>query len=109
MSKRTLTVSGVAIAAGLIGAAMAPATAQAAVPAKAGASVSSGTVYYAAKLAGKNEVPVQGGPKVGDKNGSAYVVLKITGNHISYAGRWSGIATPPRSTSTRASRAPTAT
>jgi hypothetical protein len=52
MSKRTLTVSGVAIAAGLIGAAMAPATAQAAVPAKAGASVSSsGTVYYAAKLA----------------------------------------------------------
>jgi hypothetical protein len=58
-------------------------------------------------------VPVSGGPAVGDKNGSgrpavgdkngnAYAVIRIHGNEVSYAVRWNGIATPPRSTSTAA-------
>jgi hypothetical protein len=31
---------------------------------------------------------------VGDRNGGAYVVIRISGNQVSYAARWSGLAAP---------------
>ncbi|GII64007.1 hypothetical protein Skr01_40920 [Sphaerisporangium krabiense] len=51
-------------------------------------------VYFAARLSGREEVPVKGGPAVGDKDGGAYAVVRISGDQVSYAVRWKGIAAP---------------
>ncbi|GII85131.1 hypothetical protein Ssi03_31210 [Sphaerisporangium siamense] len=59
-------------------------------------STSAGTtpVYFAARLSGREEVPVRGGPAVGDKDGGAYAVVRISGDRVSYAVRWKGIEVP---------------
>jgi hypothetical protein len=51
-------------------------------------------VFFAAGLNGNNEVPAQGGPAVGDKDGKAVQFLRIQGNHISFALKWKGTAAP---------------
>ncbi|GAA3612770.1 hypothetical protein GCM10022419_117210 [Nonomuraea rosea] len=86
MTKRILTVPGLAIAAGLIAASLAPAGAQA-------AAESGGTVYLAATLLGENEVPAPGA-KAGDGNGSAVAVFRIHGRQVDYAIRWQKVAAP---------------
>ncbi|TDD28512.1 CHRD domain-containing protein, partial [Nonomuraea terrae] len=88
MNKRALALPGAVLAAGLLSAAFVPGAAQ------ADASPYAAPVYFAAKLTGKNEVPVKGGPKVGDKNGSALAVFVIDRDKVSYAVRWEGTATP---------------
>ncbi|WP_371782003.1 CHRD domain-containing protein [Streptosporangium subroseum] len=97
MFKPTIALPGVALVTVVAAAALAPA-ASASVSTSADAAqtatASTADSYYAATLVGKNEVPVKGGPKVGDKNGDAYAVIRIHGNEISYAVRWDGIATP---------------
>ncbi len=55
---------------------------------------SGSAVYLAASLNGFNEVPKPGGPKVGDKKGHAVEFLRIQGNRVSFAVRWSGIGAP---------------
>ncbi|MCG5214015.1 CHRD domain-containing protein [Streptosporangium sp. KLBMP 9127] len=87
MSKRILTVPGVAVAAGLIAASLGPATAHA-------DTTTAADVYFAATLLGENEVPTDGGPAVGDRNGEAVGVFRIHGNKMSYAIRWDGVAAP---------------
>ncbi|WP_436758046.1 CHRD domain-containing protein [Streptosporangium sp. V21-05] len=99
MSKRTLTVSGVAIAAALLSSALAPVaqagTATVTRSDTAGtATAGTADAYFAGTLLGRNEVPVSGGPAVGDKNGKAIAVVRIRGNEVSYAVRWEGTATP---------------
>ncbi|GLW11994.1 hypothetical protein Misp01_71220 [Microtetraspora sp. NBRC 13810] len=82
MTKRILTVSGLALATALVAASFTPATAQA-----------SSDVYLAATLSGKNEVPAAGA-KVGDRNGSAFAVFRIHGKQVDYAIRWQKVAAP---------------
>ncbi|WP_187414326.1 CHRD domain-containing protein [Nonomuraea sp. PA05] len=64
-----------------------------AVPASASTSTSASTsgdeIYLAAGLRGANEV---GSP--GDRNGRSTVVLKISGNEVTFAARWNKIGTP---------------
>ena len=86
MTKRILTVPGLAIAAGLIAASLSPVAAQAATEANS-------SVYLAATLLGKNEVPAPG-VKVGDRNGSAIAVFRIHGQQVDYAIRWQQVAAP---------------
>ncbi|GAA3243814.1 CHRD domain-containing protein [Nonomuraea helvata] len=84
MTKRILTVPGLALAATLVAASFGPAMAQA----------ETGTdVYLAATLLGKNEVPAPGA-KVGDRNGSAIAVFRIHGQQVDYAIRWQKVAAP---------------
>ncbi|MEO3876293.1 CHRD domain-containing protein [Nonomuraea sp. B12E4] len=93
MYKRALAMSGSLLAVGMITAAVAPGAAQADAAATSSAAHSA-PVYLAAKLVGENEVPVKGGPAVGDKNGSAFAVFEINGDQVSYAVKWQGVATP---------------
>lgn len=51
-------------------------------------------VYLAASLLGRNEVPVQGGPAVGDQDGRATAVVRIQGDQLWYALRWKNVAPP---------------
>ncbi|MEU1627809.1 CHRD domain-containing protein [Streptomyces sp. NPDC020096] len=50
--------------------------------------------YYAASLVGANEVPKPGGPKVGDPHGRALEFLRIQGDRVQFAIKWSGIGAP---------------
>ncbi|MFC6080427.1 CHRD domain-containing protein [Sphaerisporangium aureirubrum] len=91
--KPTLVISGIVFATGLVAATLTPAQAQTA-PAATTGTTAVADAYFAGWLTGRNEVPVRGGPAVGDRNGRAYVVIKISGDRVSYAARWSGIGTP---------------
>jgi hypothetical protein len=51
--------------------------------------------YLVAALNGRNEVPgPAGSPAAGDTNGYAVEVLRITGDQLSFAIKWKGIAPP---------------
>ncbi|WP_372345173.1 CHRD domain-containing protein [Streptomyces sp. KL116D] len=52
-----------------------------------------GTVL-AASLNGANEVPVQGGPAVGDQDGAALEFVKVEGAKVSVAVKWRGTGRP---------------
>ncbi|MCQ4045313.1 CHRD domain-containing protein [Streptantibioticus rubrisoli] len=54
---------------------------------------STGT-YYVASLVGANEVQKPGGPKVGDPHGRALEFLRIEGDKVQFAIKWSGIGAP---------------
>ncbi|WP_113701129.1 CHRD domain-containing protein [Nonomuraea lactucae] len=86
MSKRILTISGLALATALTATSLAPAAAQA-------ATQSTPAVYLAASLVGENEVPAPG-QKVGDRDGSAIAVFRIRGSQVDYAIRWRRVAAP---------------
>ena len=54
----------------------------------------SGGTILAASLNGANEVPVQGGPAVGDKDGAALEFVKVKGDKVSVAVKWRGTGKP---------------
>ncbi|MFJ6837525.1 CHRD domain-containing protein [Streptomyces sp. NPDC091209] len=54
----------------------------------------SGGAVLVASLRGANEVPVQGGPAVGDKDGAALEFIKVKGNKVSVAVTWRGTGRP---------------
>ncbi|MEV5528980.1 CHRD domain-containing protein [Streptomyces prunicolor] len=53
-----------------------------------------GAVFLASVLTGSNEVPVEGKPAVGDKDGSAVALMRIQGHAVSFAFTWTGTGTP---------------
>ncbi|MET9409404.1 CHRD domain-containing protein [Streptomyces sp. NPDC002935] len=54
----------------------------------------SGGTILAASLRGASEVPVQGGPAVGDKDGAALEFIKVKGDKVSVAVTWRGTGRP---------------
>ncbi|MFD3585596.1 CHRD domain-containing protein [Streptomyces sp. NPDC058683] len=72
----------------------------AAVPASAATSHSSagrgstGSVVLVASLRGANEVPVAGGPAVGDKDGVALEFIQVKGDKVTVAVTWRGTGRP---------------
>ncbi|MER6915778.1 CHRD domain-containing protein [Streptomyces sp. NPDC000594] len=50
--------------------------------------------YFAASLNGANEVPVAGGPAVGDRDGQALQFVKVQGDKVSVAVKFRGVDTP---------------
>jgi hypothetical protein len=61
------------------------------VPASAPADAA---MFFAAALNGRNEIPVAGGPAVGDPDGQAVELLRIKGNQVSFAIKWKNIGAP---------------
>ena len=53
-----------------------------------------GVTLLATSLRGANEVPVPGGPAVGDKDGAALEFIKIDGDRVSVAVTWRGTGRP---------------
>jgi hypothetical protein len=51
-------------------------------------------LFLEAKLDGKQEVPVPGGPAVGDPKGSATGLVRVQGNRVTFAFSWKGISAP---------------
>ncbi|GGR73041.1 hypothetical protein GCM10010252_09390 [Streptomyces aureoverticillatus] len=121
--RRTLVVTGVAVAAAAgVAAAVLPATADSGsgtsgtrgaeesrsgahglghgagaggdgtVVAQSGKAV--GGTLFVASMNGANEVPVQGGPAVGDKDGAALQFVKVKGDKVSVTVKWRGTAKP---------------
>jgi hypothetical protein len=62
--------------------------------ARAGAAKGATALFFGARLLGKNEVPAQGGPAVGDGNGSAIAIVRIHGDTVTYSVRWKNIQAP---------------
>ncbi|MEU6367166.1 CHRD domain-containing protein [Streptomyces sp. NPDC046931] len=80
--RRSLTIAAVAVAAaGGIAATVIPAHATTGHTGK-------DTTILAASLRGANEVPVAGGPAVGDKDGAALEFIKVRGDKVSVAVTW---------------------
>ncbi|MGW6270014.1 CHRD domain-containing protein [Streptomyces sp. NPDC055060] len=59
-----------------------------------GNSNSSGGSVFVASMNGANEVPVQGGPAVGDKDGRALEFVGVKGDKVSVTVTWRGTAKP---------------
>ncbi|MFG1998952.1 CHRD domain-containing protein [Spirillospora sp. NPDC048911] len=79
------------------GPAAAPAAAQnGALPVDTPATAPQGgeITYLAASLLGRNEVPAADGKAVGDRDGSATALIRVQGDRIWYALRWSDVAAP---------------
>ncbi|MEV0529349.1 CHRD domain-containing protein [Streptomyces sp. NPDC050439] len=57
-------------------------------------STGSGGAVFAASLNGANEVPVQGGPAVGDKDGRALEFVQVKGDRVSVSVKWRGTGKP---------------
>src|SRR5690242_14846036 len=64
------------------------------VVAQSGVVGGSGGTILATSLRGANEVPVQGGPAVGDKDGAALEFIKVKGDKVSVAVTWRGTGRP---------------
>lgn len=83
---------------GMPGTTMSAAPAQAApAPVRRGLAVARARqrpLFFAARLTGRNEVPVAGKPAVGDPDGSATGVIRLQGDRVTYAFRWTGISAP---------------
>jgi hypothetical protein len=62
--------------------------------AQSGVVGGSGGTILATSLRGANEVPVQGGPAVGDKDGAALEFIKVKGDKVSVAVTWRGTGGP---------------
>jgi CHRD domain len=98
MGRSTLLIRTVGVATGIVIAAAGPASAHdghgdpgapPAAPAPAGAPV-----YLAADLSGTNEVPVKGGPAVGDKDGRGHAIVRVRDNQICFTLDWNRIGAP---------------
>ncbi|MBW8799144.1 MAG: CHRD domain-containing protein [Streptomyces sp.] len=55
---------------------------------------STASVVLAASLRGANEVPVAGGPAVGDKDGAALEFIRVKGGKVTVAVTWRGTGRP---------------
>jgi hypothetical protein len=51
-------------------------------------------IFLEAKLDGRQEVPVAGGPAVGDPDGSATGLVRVQGDRVTFAFSWKGISAP---------------
>jgi hypothetical protein len=90
--RKSLIVTAVAVAAaGGVAGAVTPA--HAATGARADHAGGERTLL-AASLRGANEVPVAGGPAVGDKDGAALEFIQVKGDRVSVAVTWRGTAKP---------------
>lgn len=49
---------------------------------------------FTATLTGAQEVPVQGGPAVGDPDGFAQALVQVKGDRVTFALKWQGIGAP---------------
>ncbi|MEV0218388.1 CHRD domain-containing protein [Streptomyces sp. NPDC050704] len=90
--RKSLVMAAVAVAA-------AAGVAASAIPAVAdsgsdGLTEDSGGTILAASLNAANEVPVQGGPAVGDRDGAALEFVKVEGDTVSVAVKWRGTGKP---------------
>ncbi|QCX78472.1 CHRD domain protein [Streptomyces sp. YIM 121038] len=95
--RRALLASGIAVAAaGALAAAVLPATAATAETAPVATAEATGTraALLVASLNGANEVPVPGGPAVGDKDGAALQFVRIKGDKVTVTATWRGTARP---------------
>ncbi|MFF5481395.1 CHRD domain-containing protein [Streptomyces sp. NPDC012935] len=61
---------------------------------QSGTAAGIGGTVLAASLRGANEVPVAGGPAVGDKDGAAVQFVKVKGDKVSVAVAWRGTGKP---------------
>jgi hypothetical protein len=99
MRKRFLALPIAGLALGLIGAAPAQAHDHGA-PAAANNPVAATSPnafvprFFAARLSGANEVPVAGGPAVGDPDGRAVALVKVQGSRVTFSAEWTGITAP---------------
>ncbi|MES5824485.1 CHRD domain-containing protein [Streptomyces sp. RG80] len=82
-SKRRTSLAVAAVAMVAVGGAGAPASA-----------TEDPGVVLATSLRGANEVPVDGGPAVGDKDGAALEFVKVKGDKVSVAVTWRGTGRP---------------
>jgi len=106
MSKRPLVLATLAVSAGLVlaGAAAsvasahndpaAPTTPVAGTAPAATPATPANAAFFVADLNGANEVPVAGGPAVGDKDGKARTIVRIVGEQICFTSEYSKIAPP---------------
>ncbi len=85
LAAATVFGTGVALAAGQVAQAHNDPT-----PPPPGDPTNAGT-FLAAVLEGRNEVPVPGGPAVGDRDGQAVEILRIKGNQVSFAIKWKNL------------------
>ncbi|MFJ3309147.1 CHRD domain-containing protein [Streptomyces sp. NPDC086549] len=86
--RKSLVTAAVAVAAaGGVAAAVIPASA-------AARHGDQGGTVLVASLRGANEVPVAGGPAVGDKDGAALEFIKVKGDKVSVAVTWRGTGKP---------------
>ncbi|MBT2528396.1 CHRD domain-containing protein [Streptomyces sp. ISL-99] len=53
-----------------------------------------GASFFVASLTGANEVPVEGGPALGDRDGVALEFVKVKGSTVSFAVEWRGTGEP---------------
>jgi hypothetical protein len=98
----TVVVAGLGLGAGTAAAAQPSAAAPSAVTVASvpAASMSADheaaykTWNFSGVMKGTNEVPVKGGPKVGDKDGSGTARMRIQGDQVYYYFSWKGIGTP---------------
>jgi len=100
MRKRFLALPVLGLAAGLVGIAPAYAhdhgsTPTAATP-PAAASSPNGFAprFFLAVLAGRNEVPVPGGPAVGDPDATGAALVRVQGARVTFAVDWRGMTAP---------------
>ncbi|GGV74391.1 hypothetical protein GCM10010512_27470 [Streptomyces thermoviolaceus subsp. thermoviolaceus] len=49
---------------------------------------------FVATMTGNQEVPVAGGPAVGDRDGSAQALVQVKGDRVTFALKWRGIGAP---------------
>jgi hypothetical protein len=92
--RKSLIVTAVAVAAaGGVAAGVVPAFAAGGARADHTGRSASGTILAAA-LRGANEVPVQGGPAVGDRDGAALQFVEVKGDEVSVAVKWAGTGRP---------------
>ncbi|MFE6163316.1 CHRD domain-containing protein [Streptomyces sp. NPDC056486] len=93
-SSRALLAVGAAVAAAAgVAVAAPPAVAHSGSHSGSGGAGSGGSVFVAS-MNGANEVPVQGGPAVGDKDGRALEFVKVKGDKVSVSVKWSGTGRP---------------
>ncbi|MFF1698205.1 CHRD domain-containing protein [Streptomyces sp. NPDC058257] len=95
--RRALLAVGAAVAAAVGVAGMAvvapPAVAHSGSAAGSGGAGGGGSVFVAS-MNGADEVPVQGGPAVGDKDGRALEFVKVKGDKVSVSVKWRGTGRP---------------
>ncbi|MGW6026807.1 CHRD domain-containing protein [Streptomyces sp. NPDC055099] len=99
--RRALLAAGVAVAAAGGVAVAAPSagahdggTGHGSSGASTSASTGSGGAVFVASMNGANEVPVQGGPAVGDKDGRALEFVQVKGDKVSVSVKWRGTDKP---------------
>ncbi|GAA1531396.1 hypothetical protein GCM10009730_45850 [Streptomyces albidochromogenes] len=94
-SRRSTVIGAAAVAAAGVMTAVMPAAADSkGSHPRTGGHGDSAASYFVASLKGANEVPVEGGPAAGDKDGVALEFVRIEGATVSFAVKWRGTGKP---------------